>query len=158
MNQNKSNQMKMYLSDGVYIDGCAIGIKGNPASFTGKNKMLCEMYGIHKYQSPHKTKLIEMILLCCFFDERVCQLAVQTLKESHFKNIENKYIFEGICATYTFGTLPTFKNVYHYCLSNGQNVSIKLVSLYNSNDYNGWDIMQDFIPISIETLKKLIRK
>lgn len=158
MSQDKSNQTKTFLSDGVYQDGCAIGIKGNPATFTGKNKMLCEMYGLYKYQEPHKTKLIEMILLCCFFDERVCNLAVQTLREEHFKNIENKHIFEGICATYTNGTLPTFKNVYRYCKTKGDNVSFKLVSLYNSNDYSGWDIITDFVPISIETLKKLIRK
>lgn len=157
MSQSISNQTQTFLSDGVYLDGTAIGIKGNPATFTGKDKMLCEMYGIHKYQEPHKTKLIEMILLCCFFDENVCRLSVQTLKDEHFKNIENKHIFEGLCATYTHGTLPTFKNVYRYCKTKGENVALKLVSLYNSNDYSGWDIITDFVPKSIETLKRLNR-
>ena len=151
--------METHLIDGIYRDGMAIGIKGNPEHFTGKDRTICEMYNLHEYKKPlHRTKLMEMILLLCFFDEDICKLSVQYLRNEHFKVEANKHIFEAICSNYTHGQLPTFKNVYRHCLTKGNNVAVKLVSLYNSDDYPYFDIIKDFKPKSIETIKRIIQR
>ena len=136
------------------IERFGIGIVqfGNPELMSLKDQDTLRMYGIWK--PTIKTSVARQILIRCFFSPQVCELAVFYLNPEMFKIYSDKRIFEGICATFTPNKVAEFKKVNDACKQNGECFGMELTELISPRDFDR-DIFYDFIPNSIDTIKRI---
>jgi DnaB-like helicase N terminal domain len=142
----------MSLSNRIERYGVGIIQYGNPELMSVKDQDTLRMYSIWK--PTIKTAISRQILISCFFSSQVCELAVFYLKPEMFKIHSDRKIFEGICATFTPNQVAEFVSVNNSCRQSGECFGIAITELISPRDFDR-DIYYDFIPNSIDTIKRI---